>query len=54
MGNLGEHVGTHWELDGNTLGIGKNIAPLPKKKNETLERMFNLPIGCMKFLLQKC
>jgi len=53
-------MGTHWELDGNMLGVKekwkKSLSPtqkLKEKKSRHFECMLSLPIGCMKFLFQK-
>jgi hypothetical protein len=54
-------MGTHWELEGNTLEQRKkrkktSLPPnlkLKRKKSRHLECMLSLPIGCMKFLFPK-
>jgi len=53
-------MGTHWELEGNTLGTmekRKKTSPpnlkLKRKKSRHFECMLSLPIGCMKFLFPK-
>jgi len=56
IGNPGNILRTHWELEGNMLGTkekGKKIPPptqnLKRKKSRHFECMLSLPIVCIEF-----